>query len=225
MTWQEASWIIWHHKYHSPVELKFLNLPCFPIFVSLSFYMWKSGRETMLHSSLHQHLYFSITSASSLACQQFHPRLHGCGWRIWSNPVTIFWCTSVSNCSFMPCKRDKTWEGMEPQSCIMMSCLEPQLDLTKIGLRSLIFVNFPYQSYPMLPSAEMIRLEDTCSLCELPCFPVLQLLVVCFPQQRVVQSRNPRYIFQHKANVYVCIYIYIYMYISIVACVSIYIYI
>ena len=59
----------------------------------------------------------------------------------------------------------------------------PQLDPTKIGFDKSNMENFPYQSYPVLPSAEMMSLQGTFSLCELPFFLVPQLLVDFFQQR------------------------------------------
>ena len=71
----------------------------------------------------------------------------------------------------------------------------------------------------MLPSAEMISLQDTCSLCELFFFLVPQLLVDFFPQQRLCPkqtsslhlSAQGKYVYMHT-HIYIYMWIYIYIY-------------
>lgn len=186
MRWQEASKksddINWHHWDPSWA---------YPgAWTSVVFLSRK--KPIASHSSLHQHSYFSITSASSLAYQ--HPRLDiSRQILVESRDPTIF-----QNAPLFPTVPSYPARGTRPRGrvCIAkppqinvimnekMPFLEtPQLDPTKIGFDKSNMENFPYQSYPVLPSAEMMSLQGTFSLCELPFFLVPQLLVDFFQQR------------------------------------------
>ena len=127
MRWQlSLQKIRWHHltTTGTPVELTLALGPrCFQPIGS--------------RSSLHQHSYFSITSASSLAYPvgSSHDLMDiSRQILVESRDPTIFPCTSVSNCSFMPCRRDKTSRKDCNYHDEKMPFLEtPRLDPTKIG--------------------------------------------------------------------------------------------
>ena len=134
----DASWIRWHQltPLGPQLSLKALGPRCFPIpkkknigsrqllaptFVFLHHLCFLTGLPGRQQSRLDEYL-----PADLVIVQR----------------STIFPCTSVSNCSFMPCKRDKT----------------SQLDPTKIGFDK---SNIRELSIPKLPYATLSRNDIT----------------------------------------------------------------
>lgn len=224
MRWQEASKksddINWHHWDPSWA---------YPgAWTSVVFLSRK--KPIASHSSLHQHSYFSITSASSLAYQ--HPRLDiSRQILVESRDPTIF-----QNAPLFPTvpsypargtrPRGRVCIAKPPQINVIMNekCLfwkPPSWIQQRLVLTSLTWRTFHTKATLCYPQQKWchFRVLSVCVNC--PSFSFLNCLWISFNKD-CAQSRHLCYIFQHQANmsifnyIYICIlFIYIYMHVCV----------
>ena len=215
MRWQlSLQKIIWHHNWHHWYPsycLKALGIRCFPI----------PKKPIDSHSSLHQHSYFSITSASSLAYPWQQSRLDG---YLPADLGGVQRSTIFQNAPLFPTVPSYPARGTRPRGRIGKTATDqchhdektpfletPQLDPTKIGFdKSNMEGTFHTKATLCYPSAEMMSLQDTFSS-----FSFLNCLWISFLNKELPKadifatpfSARQICICTHM-YIYVCIYIY-----------------